>query len=767
MKKLILIILSLWGVAYGQTVNQVRYDTTKFLKVGGTSEVKIQNTTKDSIGGIFTNVGNGWGQWLKPRAVPGGIKIGLDTVLIPGSSSGGVDSVSVIKNGCIDSLFYWVGAVNYLVGTIDHSNGLQDGTGIVTKLTDSTFHITKAIFTIDCVQYSTVDTTIKILAPGDTGRIDLIVAQISGTNAYIQGVEGLSLTPPTYNAATQYPLSFILVTDTSVTPGTPVIPGQIFINVGGKAVQAGLTTGGQLSGSWTSGPFFNLSYSSGSTVYVPNRFISTATGGGVHIDESFRLDANDSTTYFYNNTNGTKMWGWDKIGNPLFYQLLASHNTNDSMMVWNPTTKKVGYRAVPAGGGTTTFQQALTNGSTLTQDNTINGGGHRYLMPNIDEFTVTSASNLQYINLANNGGISMYSGSVPFNVNLNYYQTDSSIKISGNNATLDQTTQLEVSPYMVNISTSSFGTGYGKDTSVFKISNPPRAGSTDSIWGKRNGMFIGIPYPGGGSGTVTSFGKVDGYGITSSVTNSTTTPVHTVAVDTTTLFPAVRATIPTGSTLSAVLPIAVRSGDLTLRGEPLHYQLYDTDSLPVVGGATDDGTQFIVKREIQIGDPDNGFGLFWTPTAFQMTNNTTYISGDDISGVTTVSGNNGVIVSGSVQMPSYGAGTATFDGSGNITSVSDRRMKHGIIPFTYGLKSIKGLKTSSFIYNKDTSNTLMSGFIAQDVGKVIPIAVHANKDGILSLETNAILAALVNSVKELSAKVDAQAKEIKRLKHKK
>lgn len=36
-----------------------------------------------------------------------------------------------------------------------------------------------------------------------------------------------------------------------------------------------------------------------------------------------------------------------------------------------------------------------------------------------------------------------------------------------------------------------------------------------------------------GSGTVTSFGKVDGFGIVSSVANSTTTPVHTVAVDTT------------------------------------------------------------------------------------------------------------------------------------------------------------------------------------------------------------------------------------------
>lgn len=45
---------------------------------------------------------------------------------------------------------------------------------------------------------------------------------------------------------------------------------------------------------------------------------------------------------------------------------------------------------------------------------------------------------------------------------------------------------------------------------------------------------LNIPTPSaGGSGTVTSFSKTDGYGITSSVTNPTTTPNYTAAVDTT------------------------------------------------------------------------------------------------------------------------------------------------------------------------------------------------------------------------------------------
>lgn len=76
----------------------------------------------------------------------------------------------------------------------------------------------------------------------------------------------------------------------------------------------------------------------------------------------------------------------------------------------------------------------------------------------------------------------------------------------------------------------------------------------------------GVPFVGGtvrlaGSGTVTSFGKVDGYGITSSVTNPTTTPVHTIAVDTATLFPAIRATLPpeTYDSLKTKYPIVITS----------------------------------------------------------------------------------------------------------------------------------------------------------------------------------------------------------------
>lgn len=83
MKRLFLFALLLSGLmATGQTVGQFRYDTTKFYKVGGFNEVKIQNSTKDSVGGLFVNVGNGWGQWLKIRSNADTVFIGLDTIIV-------------------------------------------------------------------------------------------------------------------------------------------------------------------------------------------------------------------------------------------------------------------------------------------------------------------------------------------------------------------------------------------------------------------------------------------------------------------------------------------------------------------------------------------------------------------------------------------------------------------------------------------------------------------------------------------------------------
>lgn len=121
MKKFISLILIFYsGFLSAQTVGQFRYDTTLFYKTGGFNEVKIQNKTKDTLG-IFTNVGNGWGQWKKPSVVSGGIVIGNDTLMVSGGggsyvpytgATGNVNlgafdltATHLIKNGGVSTQF--------------------------------------------------------------------------------------------------------------------------------------------------------------------------------------------------------------------------------------------------------------------------------------------------------------------------------------------------------------------------------------------------------------------------------------------------------------------------------------------------------------------------------------------------------------------------------------------------------------------------------------------------------------------------------------
>lgn len=128
MKKLYFIIamlLSFTGMA--QTVGQLRYDTVKMYKVGGSTELIIQNTTKDSTGGIFTNIGNGWGKWLKPYAISGGIVIGLDTVLVSGGGSGTPDTLFVGRGIAKDSVSPNSNRI-YLDSTLYQVTQLNDST---------------------------------------------------------------------------------------------------------------------------------------------------------------------------------------------------------------------------------------------------------------------------------------------------------------------------------------------------------------------------------------------------------------------------------------------------------------------------------------------------------------------------------------------------------------------------------------------------------------------------------------------------------------
>jgi len=112
---------------------------------------------------------------------------------------------------------------------------------------------------------------------------------------------------------------------------------------------------------------------------------------------------------------------------------------------------------------------------------------------------------------------------------------------------------------------------------------------------------------------------------------------------------------------------------------------------------------------------------------------------------------------GAWRMPFYGSGAATFDASGNITSVSDERFKNIQGNFTAGLKEILQIQPITYKYNElsqlEMENTY-AGFSAQNVMKYIPEAVGKNSEGYYSFTERPIVAALVNAVKALKEEID-------------
>jgi hypothetical protein len=113
---------------------------------------------------------------------------------------------------------------------------------------------------------------------------------------------------------------------------------------------------------------------------------------------------------------------------------------------------------------------------------------------------------------------------------------------------------------------------------------------------------------------------------------------------------------------------------------------------------------------------------------------------------------------GLVQFSTYGAGTATFDANGNISSVSDERLKRGIAPWTRGLDFVKAIETISHRWGPtsglEQQHTYV-GFRAQQIRAIAPELVFARTDGELSLWDRGILAGVVNAVKTLDERVAA------------
>ena len=121
-----------------------------------------------------------------------------------------------------------------------------------------------------------------------------------------------------------------------------------------------------------------------------------------------------------------------------------------------------------------------------------------------------------------------------------------------------------------------------------------------------------------------------------------------------------------------------------------------------------------------------------------------------------------------------------------VSTTSDRRLKKNIVDSSKGLAEINQLRVTNFEYRlKDEidmsefplandpkqvvlgggqEGKLQTGVIAQEVESVIPECINVSAAGAKTVQTDPIMWAMVNAIKELSTKNDELAAEIASLK---
>lgn len=108
----------------------------------------------------------------------------------------------------------------------------------------------------------------------------------------------------------------------------------------------------------------------------------------------------------------------------------------------------------------------------------------------------------------------------------------------------------------------------------------------------------------------------------------------------------------------------------------------------------------------------------------------------------------------------------------DVFAGSDVNFKENIKPLGLGLEEVKNIQAYEYTYKTGEfpQNNLpegkQTGVMAQDLEKVLPMAVKEDAEGMKYVNYASLAPLLIEAVKELSEKVDQQSEEIKVLKAK-
>jgi len=474
--------------------------------------------------------------------------------------------------------------------------------------------------------------------------------------------------------------------------------------------------------------------------------------------------------------------------------IVRSSSAQNKFLVIDTVGKEIYY--TDGGGTTPTWQQTLTAGSTLTGNNTIAGGGFDFIMNNTDEIKFGSnAAAIIDINNPTNiiqiGDVGAVFQSTLFTVDasdalgkftadnsihdtrfgINTTSPDSALQVVGG---IHGTRGLRLSS-LTNLSTQNrllgqFGTdgnvGYVTLTSPLSLSSgalscPTCVTSAASL--TANSLMIGAGSQGSSTTTASAEFATLGGGATAaelrflepSGSGTNYAGFKAPALAGNTIY-----TLPTAFPAGTYLMQSSSAGVLSFIDPaviPGTFALTNGNGTTAAGTAVNLGGQ--VNADVSIDDDGAG------NHSFDIGRNTAF-------GQIRMVATSGIEINGApVQMNNYGAGAATFDASGNISSVSDIRLKNKRSNYSGGLKEL--MKINPIIYKWKPSSGMETkhdyiGFSAQNIRSSLgEDAIGINKQGYLSIQDRAILAVAINAIQELKELNDKQQKEIEDLKKKK
>ena len=126
-------------------------------------------------------------------------------------------------------------------------------------------------------------------------------------------------------------------------------------------------------------------------------------------------------------------------------------------------------------------------------------------------------------------------------------------------------------------------------------------------------------------------------------------------------------------------------------------------------------------------------------------------------------GNDGGSAITALTLDMSAAGAATFNN--DVTAFSDARLKDNVETITDALDKVNSMRGVTFTRN-DNNDLPGTGVIAQEMQEVFPVVVKENndEDNTLSVSYGNLVGVLIESIKELSDKVDTLQDEIQTLK---